>query len=93
MSEIEDHVTRASVVLGCGDARLMGLYVVAHGGDEYYLVVNADARWAIMGPADAAGRNAIWYGGLAPEDRLVVEQTLVGTPQTDLCPLLAGRLV
>lgn len=91
MSEIEDHITPTSVELGCGDARPMGLYVVVHGGDEYYLVVNADARWAIIGPADAAGRNPIWYGGLAREDRLVVEHTLVGTPQTDICPFLASR--
>lgn len=91
MAEIENHVTRTSIELGCGDARPMGLSVVVHGGDEYYLVVNADARWAIIGPADGAGQNPIWYGGLAREDRLVVERTLVGTPQTDICPFLAIR--
>lgn len=91
VSELERHVTQAFSATGCGDARPLVLFVVVEGSEEYYLLVNADARWAILGPVDAEGQALIWYGSFTSEDRIVIERSLVGTTQTNLCPFLARQ--
>lgn len=91
VSELEDHITQAFPTTGCGDPRPMGLFVISAGSDEYHLLVNADARWAIVGPLDSDGRAVVWYGRFTPEHRIVIERSLVGTRDTNLCPLLVRR--
>lgn len=90
LKDLEPSVTQVFEVAGCGDTRPIGLLVVTDGPDTYVLIVNADARWAIMGPADTDRETRIWYGIVLDEGRLRVERALVGTQATDVCPFLRG---
>lgn len=91
VADLEQSVTQVFEVAGCGDTRPIGLLVVVDGPDTYFLIVSADARWAIMGPADAGQEPRIWYGTVLDGGRLLVERALVGTPATDVCPFLTRR--
>lgn len=91
MSDLKQHVTEAFVLAGCADTRPMGLLVVVDGPETYVLVVNADARWAIMQRADTEGETRIWYGSVLDEGRLLIERAFVGTLDTDVCPLLTRQ--
>ncbi|MBI2205112.1 MAG: hypothetical protein HYU41_14785 [Candidatus Rokubacteria bacterium] len=88
LADLEQSVTQVFEVSGCADTRPIALLVVADGADTYFLIVNTDARWAIMGPADTGEEPRIWYGTVLDEGRLLVERVLVGTLATDVCPFL-----
>jgi len=88
VSDLESHVTQAYALAGCADPRPMELYIVQDRLDTYRLVINADVRWAIIGPPDSRGATPIWYGTVSEDNLLVIERSLVGTPETDVCPLL-----
>ncbi len=91
VSDLEGHVTQAYALAGCADPRPMELYIVQDRLDTYRLVINADVRWAIIGPPDSQGAIPIWYGTVSEDDRLVIERSLVATSETDVCPLLTRR--
>lgn len=88
LSDLKRNIAGASAFSGCGDARPMGAFVITNGSDTYFLIVNADSRWVIIGPVDPDGKTPIWYGTVVQEDRLLIERTLVGAPETDVCPFL-----
>jgi len=88
VSDLEDHLAEAYRVAGCDDPRPIEVYVLKDRLDTYLLVVTADVRWAIIGPSDSQGETPIWYGTVSEGDRLVIERSRVGTPETNVCPFL-----
>ncbi len=91
LSDLEHSVTQAFEVAACADTRPITLLVVVDGFDTYFLVVNADARWAILQPAPTDRETRIWYGTVREEGRLLVGRTLIATSDTDVCPFLARQ--
>lgn len=88
VSDLTGKITQAYAVPGCDDPRPMEVDVIQDRLDTYHLVVNADLRWAIIGPTDPQGDTPIWYGTVKEGDRLVIERSFVATPETDVCLLL-----
>lgn len=91
LMDLEPSVTEVFEVGGCADTRPITLLVVVDGFDTYFLVVNADARWAIMRPAGTDRGTRIWYGTILDEGRLRVERALIGASETDVCPFLTRQ--
>ncbi len=90
VADLKNSVAAAYRAAACGDSRPIEVSVIEDGLDTYHFVVNADARWAIIGPIGSQGETPVWYGTVR-EGRLAIERAIVGTPETDVCPLLTRQ--